>query len=68
MQRKLEEAVSIDKKISFSFKVAIISEILGKDERQRYNELVNMLRYYSYHIRYKFSDVTKKELTLIKYL
>lgn len=36
--------MSLEKKISYSFKVAIFSEILGKDEKQRYSELIGIVR------------------------
>lgn len=53
LQRKLDEATSHDKRICYAFKVAIFSELLGKQERQRYSELYNFLKV-------KFSELTSK--------
>jgi hypothetical protein len=61
LSKKADEAISIDKKICYHFKTAIFSEILGKDEKLHYNNLYNV-------IRYKFSDITKKEFSFIKFL
>jgi hypothetical protein len=57
----LDEAISHERRISYSLKLAIFSEILAKDEKARYQDLYNQLKF-------KFSDLTRKEFTFLKYL
>jgi hypothetical protein len=53
LQKQIDESISIDKRICYSFKTAILSEILSRDEKLHYANLYNA-------IKFKFGDITKK--------